>query len=365
MSIHPNFVEWYRSAAVGIPEGRLEKRWNGVEAVTRAADRQLVIALALLFILPGSDSRVPAAFREAFRNTDETFPMRDNLEEMRVLAGAVLHQLIAQEGQLALLASLALVAGAFGPRAGALPFPGHLSLAKEDLIKRSQSLRQLPIEKHTPIPSLKTRIPELLQQSVFQQNQLPSLFEPLRNILLETASSLEATTQSIDGLRHRVLIREEELNILWWLQNESSRDLQKPFRDIGYVAGSIVFPSELSDLVHFIPGPGAALAVILQALRLAGAPSSAEMLTLADATNATPRDWRERVSDHHALTGIELLCPVHLSVRKSLDTEGREEWYPVFRKICDIPIDQPFELAQVALQTYHERMLLALLQEKH
>ena len=124
MPMHANFADWYRSASVTPKEGELQKRWAGVEVLAKDPTRDLIIGLARLFAVnPKSDASLPAGFFEAFRAQDETFSQRDNTHELRVLAGAVLRQIIEAEDEDSKSASLALVCGAFGPRASALPEP--------------------------------------------------------------------------------------------------------------------------------------------------------------------------------------------------------------------------------------------------
>ena len=94
MGMHPAFADWYRTAAVTVPEGQLQKRWAGVESLVEKADASMVIAMTKLFVLPSKELLVPEGMREAFREQDESFPSRENLHELRVLAGAVIRQII-------------------------------------------------------------------------------------------------------------------------------------------------------------------------------------------------------------------------------------------------------------------------------
>jgi hypothetical protein len=168
---------------------------------------------------------------------------------------------------------------------------------------------------------------------------------------------------AIEGIARASDVREEELALLWWIQTHFSRDLEKPFSEIGYVAGSIVLPSELADLTRFIPGPEAVVGVLALALQLAGAPSSKETATIATAINSTPRAWRKTLCGRINVGSCESLTPVLLAILKSLETDGPNDWLPVYRKACDIPLDRPFPLVQLSLQLFRERMLLRATRE--
>ena len=92
--------------------------------------------------------------------------------------------------------------------------------------------------------------------------------------------------------------------------------------------------------------------------QLAGAHSSSETASLADTTNSVPREWRERVCAEHNCDSSGLLSPILLAIHTSLKTDGNDDWLPLYRKACDIPVDKPLPLIQIALQVFHERMLL-------
>jgi len=367
MPTHSHFADWYRSAALTPPEGLLDKRWAGVEEVAQRADASMILSLAKLFALPNArESNVPEGLREAFHTYDDAFQYRDNLQELRVLAGAILHLIIERDGALSPAAALALVCGSFGPREVALIERRHVDFAQRFLVRLSVATRRCGKPGPIEIPSFKKeRFAELIPQVA--PNQVGMFRDALVNALPEVASrfcaTLEQAAEAISELTHTANVREEELAILWWLEAQFSRDLRKPFSEVGYLAGSIVLPCELADLTKYVPGPEAAIAVLVRALQLAGAPSSSEAVTIANATNAAPRAWRESLCEGLKLDSCELLTPILLAVHKSLETDGPDEWLPVYRKGCDIPPDRPFPLVQFSIQLFRERMLVRATRE--
>jgi hypothetical protein len=364
--MHPNFADWYRSAALTPPEGLVDKRWAGVEQIVQQSDPVLLLQLAKLFALPNAkETDVPSGLRDAFRVHDDTFPSRDNLQEFRVLAGAILRVVVEQDHAISPLAALAIACGSFGPREAALPEREHLDVAQKFLVAESRATHRCASLETMKIPSLgNAGFADALPPNLFpaNQNAIPHLRDPLVNALSHMASTfssaLEQAQRIMDEITHTASVREEEVAILWWLQTHFSRDLEKPFSGVGYVAGTFLFPMELADLTRFVPGPEAGTAVLIHALQLAGAPSSSEQVTIAKAANALPWGWRETVCEKHKLDSLGGLTPILLAIHKSVETEGPDEWLPVFRKACDIPLDRPFPLIQLSLQLFRERMLL-------
>jgi hypothetical protein len=358
MTMHDGFADWYRSAAVAVPDGLLQKRWSAVAELTSDADNESVVSLAKLFVLPADESLVPEGFREAFRKHDDSFASKGNLQELRVLAGAVLRSLMEGDTDGAHVAALAVVCGCFGRRPAALPEADHLDAAQKVLIKAAQHERNDGLSIQAKFPTKKT-LAEALQQP-FNSNNLATTYEPLTRVLMSLS---DATSRSIQALERRLLVREEELNMVWWLQTESSRDLEKSFNDVGFEAGALVFGSEAADLTRVVPGPASVVAILMFALRKAGAVAADQPVTLAKAVNATPRVWRERIDASHAFAAIESLCPVHLAIKKSLTTDGADDWFPVYRKVSDIALTESLAAVQFCVQTYRERMLLAAISE--
>jgi len=367
MPTHSHFADWYRSAALAPPAGLLDKRWAAVEDVANTSDAARVLKLAELFTLPNvNESNVPEGLREVFQTHDDTFQFRDNLRELQVLAGAILRLIIEQRGGLSPLAALALVCGGFGSREATLVERGHLDLAQRFLVQLSTTARRCDRPEPIAVPGQTgERLGDLIPSVGVNQSQIlrDSVIKALSRLVSEFSSALEQVQTAIEGIARASDVREEELALLWWIQTHFSRDLEKPFSEIGYVAGSIVLPSELADLTRFIPGPEAVVGVLALALQLAGAPSSKETATIATAINSTPRAWRKTLCGRINVGSCESLTPVLLAILKSLETDGPNDWLPVYRKACDIPLDRPFPLVQLSLQLFRERMLLRATRE--
>ena len=87
--MHKDFAEWYRSAGI-TPNGEiLPKRWAAIEEYQPEPDE--IVSLARLFCRLGKpNDAFLNRFRVSFQKTDPAFPMRDNDQELVVLAGAEL-----------------------------------------------------------------------------------------------------------------------------------------------------------------------------------------------------------------------------------------------------------------------------------
>lgn len=361
MAIHREFADWYRAAAVAPPVDLLEARWRAVEPLAENLDRSQLVALLQIYAdqNAGSTKSVPEFVDKAFREQDPSFPSRDNWEEIRVLAGAVLRQVLENDDGIAVSAAQGIVAVSFGSRLERLATTDHIAAARRYLAKKSESLREVkgaPFIKSSALT--KERYEELMPTAAFAANSLNGIRDPLFDAMTDQANRANAAIQQLSTRLWRVIeAQREELNMLWWLQTRVSRDLNQPFENLASTVASIVFAAELADLTAFIPGPVAASALLSSALVLAQRPP--EDLTVVNAVNAVPRDWREtRAASMVEEKAVLELCPILFAIVRSLDTEGANEWLPVFKKQCNVRIDQLLQPDQIANQLYAERLFI-------
>jgi hypothetical protein len=199
----------------------------------------------------------------------------------------------------------------------------------------------------------KERFDELMPVAIFAANQTSPLRDPLFSTFNDESARLSMNLDLFGAALWRVVqVQREELNMLWWLQTKVSRDLRIPFSEFGERQAAVVFPKELADLTVFLPGPAAILGMILASLKTTRADDHG--MSVAAAVNSTPRAWREKLSAEQAAAGLGDLCPVSLAMTKSLDTDGETDWLPVYRKQCDVKIEQDVARTELAAQVYTE-----------
>jgi hypothetical protein len=355
MAIHKDFADWYRAASVTPSAELLEARWQGVEAAAADLDASGLVALLKIHAaLPQAGYKVPEFLDAAFREQDPTFPNRDNLEEIRILSGAIVRQLIESDGSLAISAALGLVSSSFGSRRQKVTTPDHIKWAEEYVAHKGASVRDIGAAPELKIePMRKERFDELMPTAIFATNQVPQLREPLFNTFNDESVRLSNDLAPFGAEIWRIVqVQREELNMLWWLQTKVSRDLRIPFVELDERQAAIVLPKELANLTVFLPGPAAILGMILASLETSR--TDGDGMSIAAAVNSTPRTWREKFSAAQTPTGLGDLCPVSLAIAKSLDTDGEMDWLPVYRKQCDVKIDQDVARTELAAQVYTE-----------
>ena len=294
--MHAEFADWYRSASLTPTNGLIQKRWDGVDNLATTESVDVLLSLLRLYVLPTiSESACPPEVRAAFRKHDETFPASGNLEEMRVLGGAVLRQMFESRASLADAAALGILAGCFPSRSNRLPTSRHLDAAEAYAVRTSMDRRRRETGPRFSLPELsKKRFEEVFTPAIAAASPADHS-EPLRALLNQTRSDVrEAANAAITSLEDQLRTKEEELDYLWWLTAAHSSSLTLPFSEVGPIRGALVYPTELARLTAHVPGPASAISILLQALLLSGARTTSEPVVLSEAVNAVDRLWREQ-----------------------------------------------------------------------
>jgi hypothetical protein len=361
--VHRDFADWYRIAAIELSGEMLEKRWQAIETFVESLDIPGALELVRLFYArPPKDSSFIETYRAAFKDTDPTFPMRDNDLELRVLAGAAIaHLLETDTAQLADATALGMVCAGYRGLRQDTSIPEIADRARNYLFKRSSSLRASKEVPTFVIPELEiTELLESLKRSC-QGNDLATLAEPIIPPFEKLQSAIrqlaESTENAINCLTDLQQLRREESNILWWLFGEYSRDLNRRMADLGLPAACLVAAKELADLTVVLPGPLAATAFLDKMLRTIK-PKLPDSTTLQKAVNASPREWRSRWIRKDDVELIEDLCPVLLAIMKSLETDGPDDWVPAFEKAAGIKVSESILPLDLACQAYEENLLV-------
>jgi len=352
MPMHKDFPDWYGVAAISPSADLLQSRWDGVETALNDLTSPNLIALLNLFCIHQTAAyKVPHFLDDAFRKHDVSFPSGGrNLEELRVLAGSILRLAIETQHNTAVAAALGLVCGSY-TRKSQIPFFDHVIAAETFLATRSVRLREIK----SP-PSLgsitKERLDEVLPPQHFAANQTSNLREPLLKLLQEMSSTISSAQRTISN---SINVHGEELNILWWLQNKFSRELKTTFAELS-IAAPVILGTEAADLTNQLPGPIGMTGVLLTALD--SMQQGRSELSILDSVNASPKEWRTQRTSSASINQAGPICPVLLAFVKSLDTDGALEWLPVYRKICDIPLDEKTRPIAIASQIYAEHLFI-------
>jgi hypothetical protein len=358
--MHKFFGEWYRIAGIVPNDDLLRKRWQGIENFLESINLSAVLNLVRLFYARQlKDASFIEIFRQSFQEADAAFPMRGNDLELGILAGSIIGHFIENNiSELSDAYALAILCANFrgtGPYVAAIP--ELLSIAQNYLAKRSAQLRSYSHMTKIKIQNMDidNLIADVKQNS--EGGNLQALSPHLVNTLNEITGAIDRVAESVEKILNLIGLQQEETNILWWLLGEYSRDLNRKMADIGLPAACLVAGKELADLTIILPGPLSAEAFLDKTLRDVEQ-DLRDLLTLKEAVNMSPINWRSNwLAALKCTELIQDLCPVLLAVIKSTETEGEDEWFPIFEKAAKFTGEYVISPLNLSMQVYQENLL--------
>lgn len=369
--MYKHFPDWYREVHIEPTQELLKLRTKGIKKVISSINLQHALELVrLLFSLSLHEKDFCEIFCEKFRSVDSTFPLRDNEQELTILAGTTIAEIVATQNKFANLVALATVCASFLPHRSEPYIEDILSETKEYLLTKSAGLRGDIKQFSSNLPDLKINdtINKLETDFKATPNLPPGqLREPLINCLLKINDAVvqltKASNEANNNMDKAFALLSEETNILWWVFGEFSHDLDKRIVDVPFPAACLVAGKELADLVKTIPGPLAANAFIDKMIRH-GRSEVPEKISLKDAINQSSREWRKDWMKNSLVDLTKSLCPIHYAVKTSLSTDGEINWGSAYKKEVGIAFSHKTNPLNFALQVYHESLLLNELQNR-
>jgi hypothetical protein len=314
--MHKLFSTWLRAAGLEPNDQASPKHWKVISEYLPTAEE--IISFARLFYGFNRqwDSHLDK-FGTALQDIDTAFSMQNDKQLLSVFAGAELIAIIErdQSKSLADLAALSLVCGG------------------------AQGART-----DVPVPEMPTIAARYIEDRTSKRMEMP-------------AAPVEDKVDSrIGKLERELTIVSEEANMLWWLVSEYSRDLNQSWKKVGPSVTPIIAGKELADLTRIVPGPVAATAFLDRIVRFSDSAKSPKAITVKEAIEKTPRDWREQYPFKPA-AGVDDLSPISKAIKLSLTVSDGDDWSPVFERGTGLEANSKLPANSVAYQVFLERLL--------
>ncbi len=363
--MHKFFANWY---ALAVPEPQsdtLDKRWAGIEAYCKDIAKEKAFELVrLFFCLPVRSDSLEEGFRDAFKNADSAFFMKNNALEVQVLAGsAIVHILDQKPSTITDVTALAVLCADCRNLRSQVLMGDVITYARDYAANESERVRN--VDSVTPVERIAATKPEelsaldsSLKDGTLQSNPdaLVKLLEKMGSACAEFSRKAE---NAISALNDNLEIQQEETNILWWLFGERSRDREMHVANIDLPGLCLLVGKELADLTILEPGARPAPAFLDRMLRT-GRAEIPPAVTIADAVESSSRDWRRAWMNSSDPTTIGDLCPAHFATSKSLESETAGAWISAFETKTALKASQPLSPLDLAIQTYQEALLVRM-----
>lgn len=358
--MHKFFADWYRLAKLQTTSEELGNRWQGIESLVKGANYRTGLELVRIFYgRPLKQNTSLDNVHNAFKEADQTFPLRDNELELRVLAGAAIVYLLEQEPNKKTDAvALATLCAYCQKLRSEVLLPDVVDYAKDYVINEAVRVRTLGTPRMAKVigdeiqPSL-----DALKAACTGTN-LANIAEPITppfEAITKVLNHLtEVANEGMETLADNLKVQQEETNMLRWVFGEHSSDLNKRMSDVPFSGACLVAGKELADLTVLKPGPRTAVAILDKMLHTSF-PRMKKATTISEAVNALPQKWVELFVSEGAYPEVDDLCPVRTGVNKFV--EVGDGWTSAFERVTGLRVDQQLSPLELALEMYQEQIL--------
>lgn len=350
-------MRWMAEARVPIATDKVEARWQGVEAIGRKHQRQLMADLIRFYVVGPPTQQPPDAFLAALRKADPSLVPESALNELRVLAGVVARLAIEHKAPaVASAAAYGLVSAAFG-RPNPPPCLAVFATDARTALARASEERRHRAAKPFKAEDFKAALTEAAKPA-FAANNVPTIFDPLTKAFAAVAETMTALSERLAELDGAERAQREESNVLWWLLAEWSVLADKRIASLSANDACLILADELGSMIQMLPAPLAAIPVLLRLLGTTPDTGTSEIQVVVDASS---RSWRAEFAKRPSIRLVEGVTPILSAIVASLATEEPRTWLPVFRKMCAVPADHPTSHEDLASQCFVELMYLKAL----
>jgi hypothetical protein len=307
--------------------------------------------LLRLFLFAKPDPAEIRWFTEALLKLDQEFPVTNNAEELRLMAGVVMATTFAGRSRPANAFALGLRVTQMAGRTIDPVQPEILAEAEKYLRAEAERLRPAEFGGGRRLEPGATESAHAAAVSA-EVNQLP-------------AGGHDQAVNTLSGeppyLASEVRRLAEETGMLWWILTEYSASLDCPTSDLTATEYALAAAAEAADRTQIVPPPLSADALVTRALRpCKSAPD--KTLTLADFLAATNPTWRDVRLTQIGHIDFPYLVPVTTALTKNQEIDDAAQAAQVAAKLCPgIVAEHPLSPSEIAHLFYCELMFFKAL----
>ena len=350
------FSSWYVSMSFKQDAAFTEKRWTAikrhVEDVTKS-NLALLGKLAFRLKLQMGASEV-AALRQVLAG-DATQPGDDEL--IMLSASALAVAMNSDTDSLAALAATVVSSMSCGGLRELKQPMDLVGMADNVLLQLAETARRRPsLEQVKLVTPAVDKNDAALAQAV-NAGDLQNVVQALAVATNRALSAMARRQREFEAaVQKYVIIQDEELDILWWLEGGHSFDLSLDFSKAAAEHMPLAIACELANLTKVLPGPPA-LSSLLSRTGLQDAP----LQSIPDAVQGMPQEWLNKAVDVLPNDGISAhLTPILFALQRRQEVHGKDDWIAAWATTTGLPCEAVLSPIQFAASAYREFSLTRL-----
>lgn len=327
------FVELYKRINMDAANALIDKRMNGVEAVLKEISHEKIDKLVRIYANKPVDEDDIKEFGNYFYNEDYSFEM-DNIEELSILAGYILHRLLKDDEwnkKTAILISLLSIVN----------IENKYSELYGEAIDALENMMGMIREesKELKVTNLKTIDVKGLKGSIENEGTLTTEnAEQLFTILNVLDGNIRVVKEQNKHLLNEVKKYREESQILNWVIGEWCNRKNAPLKHLEEKDVILLLGRELANYVNVYPGPLAAKAFLTKMISKTKDYNNCEC-SLSEIVNILSMEDKNIIVSEFQEYDL-LTFPIVMAINESKRVDGDKEWYPLYKKEMGVSPDE-------------------------
>jgi hypothetical protein len=355
-------LDWLRQVHItGNPADATlaEKRWETAKKIADTLSRESIIGMLELFLLDSPEKATCQKFTDVLLALDPEFPVTDNTQELRLMAGLVISTTFESSSHKADVFALGLKSADF-PHGRTTPVqPAIVAAAQVYMQVESNRMRpngfsfpNAPIAK-----AFATRTKALEESEKLGDEDKKQL--ALSAYRKSTAAAFSELHTLIYSLKDKTDQISEECALLWWVIGGYSETLDLPVNEIDSAAYAFIAAAEAHKRTSLSPPPPSIVAILSRAL--SGCKPSRKKLGLLDYLNGSDPSWRDAHNELYSSANCNNLTPLSVALAKSSEI-GVDNAVSALPKLCrGFPASLSLTPLEAARQLYSELSFLDIL----
>lgn len=345
--MNKNFNEWYIENEIHLlGDGKLLKRWEGVEEYKNALNESDILSLVKLFFGLEVDEEYIEKFCSCFNKYDESFSKK-SIKEIALLAGVILLETVQGTNYFS-YTELLVNSTMFGRN-----LPANANILKEiqhEFIKDTDNLRSM-----FDMDKLLISIPDYKGIEEIEDSEWATLsIDEIKKFAQEVNNTFNEVNKLIDKLHNTYKIRYEESQLLWWLNTHWSTIKNCTYKSLKKNEACMLIGYEVAEMVEVFPGPYCIDGIFSRMLDVCKGASSD--VAFAELIQSLDEDFKNFLIKKFSDNNFTECLPLTTAVKYAHNTSSKLEWANKFEKEIHIDsiTEKKFSPLEYAKQFYYE-----------
>jgi hypothetical protein len=356
--MHPHLIDWFRSTHIHSDAKVIEQRWNTAQEFSKKLTRENAISLLRLFLFENPKMDLVKQITDVLLTMDKEFPVGNNTEELRLMAGVIMVAAFSERSLLANVFAIGLSAASF-PSGRASPIqPAIMAEARKYLIEEAEKERPADFIAE-PIDFEETL---LAKHKALSEAEAAADAAKISNARATFNKALIKALKEVNNCHHSQIRRlSEETDLLWWVLSESCFTLKSRTNDLTVVGFALIAAAEAAQRTHVLPPPVSMDALLRRALAPCKTKSKGHFL-LQDYLGGLDISFRDAQLTKMFFADCTDLLPISAALAKYQEFGEVTPAINVIPNICPgFKVDKEILPIDASLQFYNEIMFLKAL----